>query len=287
MTQSHRQRIRTVLIYVALIAACIAAMAPLVSMLSTSIKPEDQVLGDPMAMLPDPPSMTAAVATENYAAVLGDDRVDFPVLLRNTLHIALLSVLGVVLSSSVVAYGLARIRWRGRGAAFTIILATMMIPFPVIMVPLYMIFKELGWIGTFLPLWLPAWFGSAFSIFLLRQFFLTIPRELDDAARLDGCGHVGIFRHIILPLSAPALLVVGLLHFMFVWNDFLAPLIFLTHRDQFTLALGLQLYQSQQGATPWNLLMAASTMIVLPVLLLFILAQRSLVEGIATTGVKG
>jgi multiple sugar transport system permease protein len=240
-----------------------------------------------MALLPDPASMTLAIGVDNYSAVLSDGGVDFPVLLRNTLYIAILSVLGVVLSSSIVAYGLSRVQWRGRGAAFTIILATMMIPFPVVMVPLYMIFKDLGWIGTFLPLWLPAWFGSAFSIFLLRQFFLTIPRELDDAARLDGCGHVGIFRHIILPLSAPAILVVGLLHFMFVWNDFLAPLIFLTHRDQFTLALGLQLFQSQQGATPWNLLMAASTMIVLPVLLLFLLAQRSLVDGIATTGVKG
>ena len=179
------------------------------------------------------------------------------------------------------------VRWRGRQPLFIVMLATMMVPFPVVMVPLFVLFRELDWIGTFLPLWVPAWFGSAFSIFLLRQFYMTIPRELDDAARIDGCGHVGIFLRIILPLSLPALLVVGLLHFMYVWNDFLGPLVFLTHRDQYTLALGLELYMSRLGTTPWNLVMAASTIMVAPVLLLFLFAQRSFLEGISTTGMKG
>ncbi len=192
----------------------------------------------------------------------------------------------MVLSSAVVAYGFSRIAWRGRGAMFTLVLATMMIPFPVVMAPLYVIFKELGWIGTLRPLWVPAWFGGAFNIFLLRQFFMGIPRELDEAARLDGCGHWRIFWRIVVPLSRPALLVVGLFHFIYVWNDFLAPLIFLTHRDDFTLALGLQLYQSKAGNTPWNHLMAASTMVVAPVLLLFLLAQRSFVQSIAAQGLK-
>jgi multiple sugar transport system permease protein len=179
------------------------------------------------------------------------------------------------------------VRWRGRSAALIIVLMTMMVPFPVIMVPLYTIFRELGWIGSFRPLWVPAWLGSAFGIFLLRQFFMSIPRELDEAARLDGCGHAGIFRHVIVPLARPGLAVVALLQFLFVWNDFLAPLIFLTEREHFTLALGLHLYQSQQGSTPWNLLMAASTLFVAPALLLFFLTQGTFVRGIVAGGMKG
>jgi multiple sugar transport system permease protein len=186
----------------------------------------------------------------------------------------------------VVAYGLARIEFKGRGVVFALVLATMMIPFPVIMAPLYLVFRELGWIGTLLPLWVPAWFGGAFNIFLLRQFYRTIPRELDEAARIDGLGHVGIFLRIILPLSKPALAVVALFHFIYVWNDFLGPLIFLTHRDQYTLALGLQMYQSQAGLTPWNLLMAASAMVIAPILILFMLTQRTFVQGAATEGLK-
>ncbi len=215
-----------------------------------------------------------------------DPVIDFPLYLRNTLIIAFLSVTGMVISSAVVAYGFSRVKWRLRGPLFVLVLATMMIPFPVLMGPLYLLFKELGWIGTFRPLWVPAWFGGAFNIFLLRQFYMTIPKELDEAARIDGCSHLGIFLRIILPLSRPALAVVALFHFIFVWNDFLGPLIFLQQQDQFTLALGLQLYQSQAGNVPWNLLMAASTLVVLPVLVLFILTQRTFVEGIATQGLK-
>jgi multiple sugar transport system permease protein len=152
--------------------------------------------------------------------------------------------------------------------------------------PLYLIFKELGWIGSLKPLWVPAWFGGAFNIFLLRQFFMGIPKELDEAATIDGCSHWGIFWRIIVPLSRPALVIVGLFHFIYVWNDFLAPLIFLTNRDQFTLALGLQMYQSKAGNTPWNWLMAASTMVVLPVLLVFLTARQAFVKGIAGEGLK-
>jgi multiple sugar transport system permease protein len=225
-------------------------------------------------------------ARENYSAVWNDPAVTFPIYLRNTLVVALLGVIGMTLSSAVVAYGFARINFRGRSWLFGLMLATMMVPFPVVMGPLYLIFRELGWIGTLRPLWVPAWFGGAFSIFLLRQFFMGIPRELDEAARIDGCGHWRIFWRVILPLSTPALLVVALFHFMFVWNDFLGPLIFLTHRDDFTLALGLQLYQSKSGGTPWNLLMAASTMVVLPVLAMFLIAQRNFIRGVAGDGLK-
>jgi multiple sugar transport system permease protein len=172
-------------------------------------------------------------------------------------------------------------------------LSTMMVPFPVTMVSLFVMFRWLGehtgmpWLGTFKPLWVPAWFASAFNIFLLRQFFLTIPNELSEAARIDGCSEFGIFYRIVLPLARPALSVVALFSFMGTWNDYLGPLIYLQRPEQFTLALGLQNFQSQQGGTPWHLLMAASLLIILPVLALFFLAQRTFIEGIATTGTKG
>jgi multiple sugar transport system permease protein len=172
-------------------------------------------------------------------------------------------------------------------------LATMMIPFPVTMVSLFTIFRWLGdhtavqWLGTFKPLWVPAWFGSAFNIFLLRQFFLTIPNDLSEAARIDGCSEVGIFVRVILPLARPALVVVSLFAFMGAWNDFLGPLIYLQRPEQFTLALGLANFQSQHGGTPWHHLMAASVLVVAPIIVLFFLAQRTFIEGIATTGMKG
>ncbi len=273
--------------YLALGLCALVALLPVLYMVSISLQPAEQAMSDSGMLLPASPGSAARDGAANYGSVLGDGTVDFPLYFRNTLVIALLSVAGVVVSSVLVAYGFARVPWRGRGACFLVLLATMMIPFPVVMVPLFVIFRSLGWIGTFMPLWVPAWFGSAFSIFLLRQFYLTIPRELDEAARIDGCGHLGILLRILVPLSLPAILVVALLHFMYVWNDFLGPLVFLTHREQYTLALGLELYMSRLGTTPWNLLMAASTIMVVPVLLLFLLAQRSFIEGISTSGVKG
>jgi multiple sugar transport system permease protein len=273
-----------------LLAAFACAFSlPLIWMFLTSVKPGDQTVmgGDGvLSVLPTPLSQTPTYALDNYGKVLSDPVVDFPLYLRNTLVVTILSVLGTVISSAVVAYGFARVHWRGRDIAFGLMLATMMIPFPVIMGPLYVLFKELGWIGTFKPLWIPAWFGHAFSIFLLRQFFLGIPRELNDAAKIDGCNHWQTFTRVILPISKPALTVVALLHFVFVWNDFLGPLIFLTDRNQYTLALGLQLYQSQTGNTPWNLLMAATTIVILPVVIMFLIAQRALIEGIATQGMR-
>ena len=273
--------------YLALGLCALIALLPVLYMMSISLQPAEQAMSDSGMLLPASPGSAVRDGATNYGSVLGDGTVDFPLYFRNTLVIALLSVAGVVVSSVVVAYGFARVPWRGRGTCFLVLLATMMIPFPVVMVPLFVIFRSLGWIGTFMPLWVPAWFGSAFSIFLLRQFYMTIPRELDEAARIDGCGHAGILLRILVPLSLPAILVVALLHFMYVWNDFLGPLVFLTHRDQYTLALGLELYMSRLGTTPWNLLMAASTIMVVPVLLLFLLAQRSFIEGISTSGVKG
>lgn len=303
----------SVVAYVSLAFIALFFLMPLVWMVATSMLTQEQAAQGPLVLIEgvktDSPSgelVTTPVDAskipqqlrQNYygehdaqgvpvhRGVWTDDGVNFPLYLRNTLVVAFLSVAGMTLSSAVVAYAFSRIQWRGRGAMFTLMLATMMIPFPVIMGPMFIIFSKMGWIGSLKPLWVPAWFGGAFNIFMLRQFFMGIPKELDEAARLDGCGHWGIFWRVIMPLSIPALSVVALFHFIYVWNDFLAPLIFLTHRDQFTLALGLQLYQSKAGNTPWNLLMAASTMVVAPVLMLFLLTQRLLIRGIAAEGLK-
>ena len=269
--------------YALLILSTIVALAPILYMTMISTGESDPLKGFGSGGIAE----TAGRTVDNYHHVLTDDTVDFARYLRNTLLIAILAVTGTTLSSAVCAYGFSRVRWRGSKVLFIVMISTMMIPFPVIMVPLFVMFRWAGMIGTFTPLWLPAWFGSAFSIFLLRQFFLSIPRELDDAARIDGCGHFRNFIYVILPLAKPALLVVALLHFMFVWNDFLGPMIFLSHRDQFTLALGLQLYLSKLGQTPWNLLMSATAIMTAPVLLLFLIAQRSFVDGISTVGTKG
>jgi multiple sugar transport system permease protein len=214
-------------------------------------------------------------------------RVSFWRFLGNSLIVCVLGVIGTVLSNAIVAYGFSRVRWRGRDTFFAITLATMMVPFPVLMVPLYSVFKELGWIGTLMPLWVPAWFGSAFNIFLMRQFFLGIPEELSEAARIDGCSEWRIFWQVILPLSKPVLATAALFHFLYAWNDFMGPLLYLTRKETFTLALALQSFQSQTGGVQWHYLMAASAVTIVPVVILFFFAQKTFVQGIATTGSKG
>jgi multiple sugar transport system permease protein len=284
-------------VHLALILLCLLAVAPFLWMVSTSLKTDENTMKSPPQLITNP------AAWENYHdVVMGRDASKggtssstshFLLWTRNTLIVTSLTVLGVTISSALVAYGFAKIRFRGRGFLFTLMLATMMIPFPVTMVSLFAIFRWLKdatgieFIGTFRPLWVPAWFGSAYSIFLLRQFFLTIPDELSEAARIDGCSELGIFWRIVLPLSRPALTVVALFSFMAAWNDFLGPLVYVQRPEQFTLALGLQSFQSQLGGSQWNLLMAAAVLVIIPVLLLFFLAQKTFIKGISTTGIKG
>ncbi len=220
----------------------------------------------------------------NYLDVFA--KIPFLNYAKNTLIVCILGVIGMTFSSALVAYGFSRITWKGRDFIFTLTLASMMIPFAVVMVPLYGVFKNFGWIGTLKPLWFPCFFGGAFNIFLLKQFFMTIPRDLTDAARVDGCNEFEIFWRIILPLSRPALSVVALFHFMYAWNDFMGPLIYLTNKDTYTLSLGLQVFQSQHGGTEWHLLMAASAMVLLPILILFFFAQKTFIQGVALTGLK-
>ena len=282
-----RQRRSAWLVHLALWLVCAAALTPFLWMVATSLKTLESTMAYPPTLWPRP------IAWVNYLDVFRSEKANFLLWTRNTLIIAVLGVVGTTLSSALVAYGFAKMRFAGRRVLFVVMLSTMMLPFPVTMVSLFALFRWLGensgmaWLGTFKPLWVPMWFGSAFNIFLLRQFFMTIPDELSEAARIDGCSDFGIFWRVVLPLSKPALAVVALFAFMGIWNDFLGPLIYLQRPEQFTLALGLQNFQSKAGGTSWHLLMAASVLVILPAILLFFLAQRTFIEGIATTGSKG
>lgn len=281
-------------VHLGLLCVCAGLMLPFLWMLSTSLKTVAQTTETPPRFVPHP------WQPQNYLTIFHYPNFNMVMLTRNTLVIALLTVIGTTVSSAIVAYGFARIAFRGRGILFAIMLATIMIPFPVVMVSTFRIFRWMdslsaAWLGpdnclqmlgTFKPLWLPAWFGSAFNIFLLRQFFITVPRELSEAAKIDGCSEFMIFSRIILPLAKPALAVVALFSFLNVWNDFLAPLVYIQRPRQYTLALGLQSLQNQHGGSEWHLLMAASILVCLPTLILFFLAQRTFIRGIATTGGK-
>ncbi len=206
--------------------------------------------------------------------------------LGNTLYLTLLTVLGTVLSSSMVAYAFARLRWPGKNLLFVVLLSTMMIPGAVTMMPQFLIFRSMGWIDTLRPLWVPAFFGSAFNIFLLRQFFMSIPTELEDAAKIDGCGPFATYWRIMLPQVKPALAAVSITAVMGAWNNFQGPLIYLSSPEKMTLAYGLQLYQQQHSGDP-GLLMAASTLVVLPIIVLFFFTQRYFIEGISLSGLGG
>ena len=273
-------------VHIVLIVLSLIFVSPVLWMVTTAIKPIEETMTATPTLLP------SKFLWDNFpkAVTYGSKELGYiPFLLyaRNTLMVTLLCVAGSVCSNAVVAYAFARLRWPGRDFFFAVTLATMMVPFPVLMVPTFGLFKWLGWVGSFRPLWVPAFFGSAFSIFLLRQFFRTIPMELSEAAKIDGCSEVRIFTDVLLPLAKPALAVVALFTFMGTWNDFMGPMIYLSDQETFTLSLGLQAYQSQHGGTQWNLLMAAATVVILPVIIVFFFAQKMFIQGIATSGLKG
>jgi multiple sugar transport system permease protein len=281
-------------IYALLLLGSITFIIPLLWMISTGLKPIDQTMSMPPTWFPyrletgkdGAPVKRFAPRWDNFAKAIQTMKM-FPTYLKNTLLLCLLTVTGAVVSSSLAAYGFSRIDWRGRNKVFMVALATMMVPFPVTMVPMYCLFRWLGWVGTLKPLWVGSFFAGAFNVFLLRQFFMTLPKDLSEAARIDGCSEFRIFWQIILPLCRPALMVVALFQFMYTWNDFLGPLIYLTKQEDYTLALGLQLFQSQHGGTEWHYLMAASTLVALPIIVLFFFTQKTFIEGISMTGIKG
>ena len=208
------------------------------------------------------------------------------VFLKNTLIVSVLGIFGTILSCSMVAYGFSRLKFPGRDQLFVVLLATMMLPSAVTMMPVFLIFRWLGWIDSLRPLWVPSFFGGAYYIFMLRQFFLGIPNELEDAAKIDGCSPYGIFWRIMLPQVKPALAAITIMSFMAVWNDFRGPLIYISSPEKETLAYALQLFQTAHGSEP-ALLMAASTMMIVPILALFFFTQRYFIQGITLTGIKG
>ena len=256
----------------------IAVLIPFLWTISTSLKTEAEILAWPPTWIPN------EVVLTNYEKAL--TTIDFLGLLRNTLVITAFRLIGMVTSSSIVAYGFARLRAPGRDILFLLVLATMMLPGQVTLIPTFVLFSKLRWVNTFLPLIVPSYFGGAFNIFLLRQFFMTIPLEYDDAARIDGCSVLGTFLRIILPLSAPALATVAIFGFMWSWNDFMGPLIYLRSMEKSTLALGLFLFQGVYR-TEWGPMLAMSLMIMLPMVLIFFFAQRMFIQGIVVSGIKG
>lgn len=206
--------------------------------------------------------------------------------LWNTVYVTALAIFGTIISSSLVAFAFARLRWPGRDLLFVVMLATMMVPAAVTMLPVFLIFRSLNWIDTLRPLWVTAFFGSGFNVFLLRQFFLTIPNDLEDAAKIDGCSYFTIYWRIMLPLIKPALAALTIFAFMGNWNNFMGPLIYISSPEKMTLAYALQLFQGAHGGEP-AMMMAAATLVMLPVLAVFFFTQRYMIQGVTLTGIKG
>jgi multiple sugar transport system permease protein len=263
--------------YVLLFLMAVLFLAPALWMFSSSLKPDYEIFATPPSLWPAEPRW------QNYAEAL--TALPFGRFAINTLIIAAGSIIGHLLSCSLVAYGFARLRAPGKGFLFILLLSTLMLPYPVTMVPLFIIFAKLGLINSFAPLILPTFFGNAFYIFLLRQSFKQIPPDLEDAARMDGAGTLQVLWHIILPMARPAMATVAIFTFQAAWNDFLGPLIFLHDQSLYTLQLGLSLFRGAYNVQ-WAYLMATSLVVTLPVVVLFFFAQRSFIEGVGFTGTK-
>jgi multiple sugar transport system permease protein len=274
-----QQRISDLLTYVVLIVLCLMALFPVLWMVSLSFKELSHMFDYPPRLIPDPWS------TEGYRSAIEDWQ--FVRYFGNTVFITGLRMIGTLLASSLVAYGFARYDGPLKEVMFIVVLSPLFLPEQITLIPLFIGYSKLNWIDTYYPLVVPAFFGKAVYIFLLRQFFMTLPTELDDAARLDGCSEFGILWRIILPLSKPALAAVAIFTFMDSWNDFLIPLIFLKSTDKLTLSVGLTRLLGEAGTTQWHTLMASATLMVVPPILLFILFQRYFIQGIALTGMKG
>jgi ABC-type glycerol-3-phosphate transport system permease component len=265
--------------YILLVAGAIFLLFPLIWMVSSALKPDGMEFIYPPRLLPDP------VMWENFPrAFAAQPLLRFA---RNSATIAVLTTVGSVISSSLVGYGFARLRFRGRDFWFSVLVATMILPEIVTLIPTFLVFSAIGWTNTFLPLIVPFFFGGgAFKIFLMRQFFLTLPVELEDAARIDGAGTLTIWLKIMAPLALPAETAVAIFAFIGAWNEFLRPLVYLADKDLWTFAVGLKFFIHEFYAN-WNLIMAAALVMMLPVAVLFLVAQRYFVQGVAATGLSG
>ncbi|HEY4390969.1 MAG TPA: carbohydrate ABC transporter permease [Paenibacillus sp.] len=265
--------------FIALIITTFIMLLPLFFMVSTSLKSKREMLKFPPTFLPE------SWQWSNYSEIF--DTLQFGTLYKNSLIIGIVTVIGTLISSALAAYGFSRYKGKGNQLWFMLLLATMMLPYPAIMIPQFIFFSKLNWIDTFLPLIVPSFFGSAYNIFLLRQFFSTLPEELFDAGRIDGCGELRMWYKIALPLSGPALATVAIFAFIYSWNDLLAPVLYLSSTEHFTLPVGMaSLTSSRFRIPPWHLLMVASVLAMVPIVTLFAVAQKQFVEGIVLTGIK-
>jgi ABC-type glycerol-3-phosphate transport system permease component len=273
-----RRVVRQLLLYTALVALGLVFTFPFYWMVSTSLKAPGHIYIDPPEWLPNP------IYFANYAETW--QKLPFNLFIRNTVLITALATIGYVLSSTMAAYAFARLRFKGRTIYFALLLSTLMLPSQVTLIPQFILFNNLGWLDTFLPLIVPAYFGSAFYIFLLRQFFMTLPIDMDEAAFIDGANRFQIMWRIIVPLAKPAIATVTVFSFIYNWNDFFGPLIYLTRQEHMTLAVGLQLFRGQYD-TDYAHMMAGATVAIIPVLAVFFIAQDFFVKSIALTGIKG
>ncbi len=265
--------------YLIVIVLAVLFIVPFLWMLSTSFKETGQAYSFPPEFIPQPFTL------DNYRNLWGG-LIPFDRFYLNTTLVVIFVEIGTLVSCTLVAFSFARLRWRGRNFWFVVLLATLMLPFHVVMIPIYIIFRLLGWLDTYLPLIVPAFFGNAFFIFLLRQFFLGLPKDLEDAARVDGASTLRILWQIFLPLSKPVLLTVSMFTFVGTWNDFLGPLLYLSTLEKMTISVGLAIYQGRRNPN-WPGLMAGATLAMLPILVIFLLFQRYFVKGIVLTGMKG
>jgi ABC-type glycerol-3-phosphate transport system permease component len=277
-----RLRIGLLLTLALLVLACAIVILPIGWMLAVSLRPD----GVPSFTVPADWFPTKYFDFENFVRALTLPERPFGLYIVNTMIIFLGSVIGTVLSCSLAGYAFARLRFRWREGLFRLLILTMLIPWQALMVPQFLIFSKIGWYGTYLPLIVPSFFGNAFFIFLIRQYMRTIPRELDEAARIDGAGHLRIFWSVILPLCKPVLAVCAVFVFLATWNDLLGPLIYLDRNSQFTVAIGLANSVTRRD-TEWNLVMASNLLMMVPPILIYFVLQKRLIGGIASVGIKG
>ncbi|OPA76806.1 sugar ABC transporter ATP-binding protein [Paenibacillus selenitireducens] len=265
-----------------ILVVCTAAMiSPVIFMISTALKTKSEMMLFPPTWIPQ------TFQWKNFTELFTNDEIKFGILYQNSVIIAFFTVIGTVLSSACVAYGFSRYHGKGRNLMFMLMISTMMLPYPAIMIPQFLLFSKLEWMDSFLPLIVPAFFGSAYQIFLLRQFFNTLPNELYDSGKIDGCSEFRMFWNLALPLSGPALATVAIFSFVWSWNDLLGPVLYLSSQEKFTLPIGMAaMISSKFRIAPWNLLMCAAIMAVLPVVALFAIAQKRFTEGIVLTGIK-
>lgn len=279
MYKKGKGRILHILTYGALLLGAAFSLVPLFWMIRSSLMNTVEIFMMPPRWIP------SKIMWENYREVF--DTLPFGTYFLNSFIITIGCVVGTMLTSSICAYGLARVKWAGRNVVFACVISSMMLPFAVTILPTFLMWRTIGITDSHLPLIIPAWFGGgAFYIFLLRQFYMGIPRDFDEAAYIDGATHIQIFSRIILPTTKPALAVVGMFAFLNAWNDFLGPLVYLNSETKYTVALGLQLFTGSYRGE-WNLMMAAACLVLIPVIVVFSFGQKYLIEGITMTGVKG